>query len=82
MRNIGDQYHWVWASQYDFYCFRKLQLARSDLSPLTKFGLFASVTIYAGMHFNLQHSLSKSSMTPEDARYEFFVKCLAQEKVR
>ena len=54
MHNIGDQYHWFfWASQYHFNCFRKLQSPVFDLNPLTKFGLFASVTIYAGMHFDL-----------------------------
>ena len=73
MRNIDNEYHWFWASQYHFYCFRKLQLAGSDLNPLTKIGLFASVTIYAGMHFEIQYSLSKSFMSSVDETYEFFV---------
>lgn len=73
MHNIGDQYHWFWVSQYHFNCVRKLQSPGFDLNLLAKSGLFAPVTIYAGMHFDLQRSLSKSSMTPGDAKYEFFV---------
>ena len=73
MYTIGNQYHWFWESQYHFNFSRKLQSAGFDLNPLTKSRLFAPVIINAGMHFDLQYSLSKSSVTPRDAKYEFFV---------
>ena len=50
-----------------------VQLPGFDLNPLTNVELFAPVIIYVGMHFDLQYSLNKSSMTPGDEKYEFFV---------
>ena len=70
MHNIGDLPMPLILS---ITVFRELQSPGFNLNPLTTFGLFALVLIYAGMHFDLQWSLSKSSITTRDAKYEFFV---------